>query len=95
MVPSPEESRALADILADALTPKPNKRSSEDEVRLWLAWWQPSLEMARDMTPEAIEFLRALRWGPPMTASQICSLALPIVRRSRRPNIYSHPGAAS
>ena len=65
----------------------PDETASADDWRVWVAWWEPSYEAARDLSEEQKRFLKARGWRPPVTAAHI-QLAPEIVIRTRRPGLF-------
>lgn len=68
---------------------KPRESASEEELRIWIEWWRPSVEAAREMCSEDMAYLRAGGWWPPVTAAQISAVPPVIVRQTTRPSLYA------
>jgi hypothetical protein len=61
--------------------------TADDELRIWIQWWSPSLEAASKISSWEEAMLRRGGWRPPVGAQHISDVALLIVRLTLRPSL--------
>lgn len=78
-----DQIAAVLEINAPALA------TTDDQLRIWVDWWQGRADWAKGVTPEHREYLKKGGWWPPPRAEDIEGVTPEIVRQTARPALYS------